>query len=401
MRKIDKSILIANTLDHFDTAMYAFLAPYMAPFFFPVSDPVIQLILAYSVLASSIFTRPLGAWIFGILAKKKGPQLGLSCSLAGVSIFTLCLGLLPTYESIGFLAPVCLILVRMLRGFFFAGESSIAKLYLLENKEYKQAYKASYLYQSSTMVGIILSSIFALFIPWRWCFILGSSVGIFAYTLRQKETTIPKVKCEDIKPLSLYSIWQERINITQIIITTGVTHITYAFPFIILNTLMPLVSNITLETMMKLNTALLVFDAVLLWGVGSFVSRFSVQAVLWFSLVMLLLGFPSIAYLKGASLLYVTGLRIWFVVWGVVFSIPLNLYYKQLFRHTADQYLFVGVANAIGASTIGKLTPSICLSLFYFTGQIWGIAVYFSLVVGLGLGLLPKTYFVYFQKKQI
>lgn len=401
MRKIDRSILIANTLDHFDTAMYGFLAPYMAPFFFPVADPVIQLILAYSVLASSVVTRPIGAWIFGVLAKKKGPQLGLSYSLAGVAIFTLFVGLLPTYETIGFWAPVLLIFVRMLRGIFSAGESSIAKLYLLENKEYKQAFKASYFYQSSTMVGIILSSVCALFLPWRICFILGSSVGIFSYMLRQKETKIPKVKCEETTPLSLSSIWQEKLNITQVIITTGVTHITYAFPFVILNTLMPLVSDITLATMMKLNTALLVFDAVFLWGVGSFVSRFSVQNVLRFSLVMLLLGLPATAYLQGASLLYVTGLRIWFIVWGVIFSIPLNLYYKQIFSHTPDQYLFVGISNAIGASTIGKLTPSICFSLYYFMGQTWGIVLYLGFVIAFGLVVLPKTYSVSLQKNLI
>lgn len=401
MRKLDKSILIANTLDHFDTAMYSFLAPYMAPFFFPVADPIIQLILAYSVLASSIVTRPIGAWIFGVLAKKIGPQLSLSYSLGGVALFTLFLGFLPTYESIGFWAPTLLILVRMFRGVFSAGESCIAKLYLLESKEYKEAFKASYYYQSSTMVGIILSSVCALFIPWRWCFIFGSSVGIFAYILRKQEVKLPKLKSANSKPLSLPTIWGERLNIVQVIITTGISHITYAFPFIILNALMPLVSDITLETMMKLNTALLVFDAILLWVSGAVVSRFSVENVLWVSLVMLLVGLPAIGYLKGASLFYVTGLRIWFIVWGVMFSIPLNLYYKQIFNHTHDQYLFVGVANAIGASTIGRLTPSICLSLFYVTGQTWSIALYFSLVVGAGLFVLQKTHSFYFPKKQI
>ena len=77
LSKRDYSILIGNTVDHFDTALYAFLAPIFAQLFFPNSDPMISLILAYSILATTIITRPLGSYIFGLIALTHGPAVSL------------------------------------------------------------------------------------------------------------------------------------------------------------------------------------------------------------------------------------------------------------------------------------------------------------------------------------
>jgi MFS family permease len=68
LSKRDYSILIGSAVDHFDTAIYSFLAPVFAQLFFPNSNPIISLILAYSVLATTIITRPLGSYIFCLIA---------------------------------------------------------------------------------------------------------------------------------------------------------------------------------------------------------------------------------------------------------------------------------------------------------------------------------------------
>ena len=157
-RKRDLSLLIANILDHFDTALYSFLAPLLGAIFFPPADPVVQLIMAYSLLATSLFTRPFGTYLFGTLACKWGPERSLSYSLLGASVLTFLIGCLPSYDAIGWLAPAILIFIRLGRGLCAAGESTIAKLYILENKNTVQAFTASYWYNASTMGGIILAS---------------------------------------------------------------------------------------------------------------------------------------------------------------------------------------------------------------------------------------------------
>ena len=126
LNKKDITILIGNTVDHFDTSLYIFLAPIIAPVFFPNTDKLLSLIMAYGILATSIITRPLGTYLFGTIARLKGPVVALSHSLIGVGTLTLFMGLLPGHATIGWLAPLLFMTFRILREIFAAGETSIA-----------------------------------------------------------------------------------------------------------------------------------------------------------------------------------------------------------------------------------------------------------------------------------
>lgn len=392
--KTDRSILIANSVDHFDSAIYGFLAPKLSTLFFPNHDTIVQLILAYSILCSSIVTRPLGALIFGIIAKCKGAIYGLYYSLMGVAFFTLCIGLLPTYEHIGYYAALLLLGTRIMHGIFAAGERAIAKIYVVDNKEYQDAFRASCWYQSSTMIGIIFSSLLSILLSWRICFILGGLVGFFALYLRKCETKIDYDKSifvAQYKISTFRSLWQEKLNILRISFTTGISHITYLIPFVVFNSLVPLVSNISFKTMMYFNTALLTFDALIIFIIGSYIKNFSVKSIMTCSLIMLIMTTPLIGMLSNTTLLFITLIRIWIVFWGVVFATPMNLYYQQLQQGNPNKYFVTGISNAIGASVIGKTTPTICFWLFYKTGSTTSIGIYLMLVMICGLFLITRT----------
>ncbi|MBA3813897.1 MAG: MFS transporter [Alphaproteobacteria bacterium] len=373
LTKKDLSILIGNALDNFDTSIYAFLAPILAPAFFPTYDPVVQLILAYSVMMISIFARPLGAFIFGVIARKKGPVFGLSYSLIGVAIATVYTGFLPTYESIGWLAPLSLILVRLVRGIFAAGESTIAKMYLMEDKADSEAVKVSHLYQSSSMLGTILASgaatIVIAFQPeaWRLCFWLGGVTGFSGYFLRRYAltTSFKKIPFESYRMSTLKSIWHSRSNILRVAMGTGFGHLTYSIPFVFMNSFIPLITAISLETMMLLNTTLLVFDMVMIPIIGRWLIKFQATTVMVTAAIVLAITIvPLFNYLPRSSLSYIIFVRMWIVFWGVVFLCPLNFWFKSLFN-TSDQYLLVGMGTALGASTIGRVTTPLCLWLWY------------------------------------
>lgn len=141
LNKRDISILIGNALDHFDTVLYGFLAPLLAGIFFPNHDKIVALILTYSVLATSLFTRPIGSYFFGVIAKKYGGVFALSHSLIGVALTTALIGLIPSHAQIGWLAPLLLVVIRTMQGIYSEGECAIAKLFILENKEGKKPLK--------------------------------------------------------------------------------------------------------------------------------------------------------------------------------------------------------------------------------------------------------------------
>lgn len=386
--KQDFSLLMGNALDHYDSAIYGFLVPLLAPLFFPEQDPISQLILGYSVLGTSLITRPLGTWIFGSFSRKHGPVPGLSLSLIGVSLSMIGLGCLPTSLAVGWWAPVCLIGVRMVKGLFSAGESTLAKLYVMEDKPKDKALTASYFYQSSSMVGSILASAAATMTlfssyPWMWrlCFIGGGLIGCIGYLLRLYGKDLHQVTTLSHSQFSL--LWKYKIDILRVAIATIFGYITGTIPFVFMNTFVPLISSISLETMMLLNTFLLGLDMVLIPFIGRFTGRYPGEKVMVIaSIVLALTIVPLFAYLPDSSLSYVVFVRLWIVFWGIVFMCPMNFWFKSLFPKQ-EQYLLVGMGGALGATTIGRLLTPACLGLWNLTGLSYAPALYLAGLMGL------------------
>lgn len=397
----DLSILIGNSLDHFDNSLYGFLAPLLAPLFFPQYEPTIQLIIAYSILATSLFSRPIGACIFGLIAQTLGPIKGLSYSLIGVSITTVVIGLLPTYPLAGWPASFSLIFVRIIQGIFAGGEVTISKLYIIEGKSDKEAFKASYLYQTSSIFGIILASLASWIVitsnynaAWRICFFLGGFTGFFGYFLRRYQVSSCATKDSKVVISSMitaiYAIRNHKLNILTITVTTVFSHMTYAVPFIAMNSFIPMITSIKLEAMMSLNTSLLTVDMIMMPILGHLSLKYAPSKIMISSsLILALTIVPLWQGLNNSSLFYVTFVRVWFITWGVLFLCPLNLWYKNLLN-SHDQYLIVGIGNSLGA-IIGHLTPTICLSLWHLTGTSLSIAIYIVIISVITIYVLIST----------
>lgn len=399
--KIDVSILVGNALDHFDNALYGFLVPLLAPLFFPPSDPVTQLIMAYSVLGTSLVTRPLGAFLFGIIARNQGPLTGLSYSLIGVALSTMAFGWLPTHGDIGMWAPLLLIMLRLVRGIFSAGECAIAKLYIIEGKGHPTALRASYLYPISSMLGMVAASGVSTLVLgleskedlWRLCFMASGVTGVVGYVIRLlgKSKREKDVVFTRFERASLRLLWVHRLAVARVAVTTGLSHITSAIPFVLLNTLMPLVNpKIHVADMMAYNTLLLVIDLALIPLFGRWMEGRDTLKIMKVSCAILGVTAPfALGLLEGAPLSTITAVRLWIVVLGVLFLCPQHLYYQGLFRNQVqDKYFIVGMANALGAATIGRLTPALCLWLWHATDSLVSIGIYISLVAFLTLGVM-------------
>ena len=391
LSKRDYSILIANVVDHFDTALYSFLAPIFAQLFFPNDDPIISLILAYSVLASTIITRPVGSYIFGLIALTHGPAISLSYSLIGVGVSAISLGFIPTYEQIGVYAPILLIILRFFGGIFSAGEIAIAKLYILSEKNKINAVKSSYLYQTSVMIGIVIASFVSSLVlenpesqQWRIYFIIGGVAALFGYILRIYKDE--KLSLNSTQILSLYSngaiktLGKNKILLFQIAITSGFAYMTYSVPFIIMNNLVPHFTNITLEDMMSSNTNLLIMDMILLPIIGYFLLKFEPKNILIISVsIFAITILPIWYYVENSSYLYIISIKIWIIIIGIIFNNVINLWHNSLLSKT-EKYLIIGIGSSIGSATIGKMTPAICLGLYHYTNSPFTIGCFMFVI---------------------
>lgn len=124
---------IGNAIEFYDFTVYAFLAGYFAAHFFPSTDPVAGLLASYAALAIGMIMRPVGGLVLGLVGDRLSRRFALQLSVVMIAVPTLIIGLLPTYESIGILAPVLLIVLRMIQGLSVGGEYSSSIVYIVEH----------------------------------------------------------------------------------------------------------------------------------------------------------------------------------------------------------------------------------------------------------------------------
>lgn len=118
---------IGNAVEWFDFAIYGFLATSIAANFFPAGDETAALLNTFAIFAAAFFMRPLGGFVFGPLGDRLGRQRVLAIVILLMSAATLGIGLLPTYSTIGVVAPLLLLLLRCLQGFSPAVNTAAAR----------------------------------------------------------------------------------------------------------------------------------------------------------------------------------------------------------------------------------------------------------------------------------
>ncbi|WP_219419857.1 MFS transporter, partial [Pseudonocardia nigra] len=133
VRKAMTASAIGHFIEWFDFAVYAYAAPVIAALFFPNENAAVALLSTFAVYAVGFLMRPLGAFLLGSL----GDRIGRKRVLAGVILMMGCataaIGMLPTYQQIGILAPILLVVFRLLQGLSAAGETIGSNSFVAEH----------------------------------------------------------------------------------------------------------------------------------------------------------------------------------------------------------------------------------------------------------------------------
>ncbi|GAB43611.1 putative major facilitator superfamily transporter [Gordonia terrae NBRC 100016] len=123
---------VGTVVEYYDLTVYAYLAVVVSPLFFPSDDPTASLLSSLAVFASAYLMRPIGGIFFGRLGDRFGRKRALLVSVILMGVGTTLMALLPTYAAVGVLAPILLVVARLLQGFSAGGELGGALTYVYE-----------------------------------------------------------------------------------------------------------------------------------------------------------------------------------------------------------------------------------------------------------------------------
>ncbi|WP_337060655.1 MFS transporter [Kineococcus sp. G2] len=215
-RKILTAGCIGIFVELYDNGIFAFMATALALVFFPRGDETSALVFVFAGYAVSFFVRPLGAVFFGLMGDRYGRQRMLVAVIALISVATTGLGVLPPYAAIGVVAPILLVLLRMLQGFSVGGEAAGAMTFLAEHSpEGKRGFNTS-LAQIASFAALLTGTMVAFFMSpwlteeaidgggfgawaWRIPFLVAVPLGIIGFYIRKELEDTPnfqKIKAE-------------------------------------------------------------------------------------------------------------------------------------------------------------------------------------------------------------
>lgn len=187
-----------NLVEWFDWYAYAAFTLYFAPVFFPSEDPTAQLLSAAAVFAVGFLVRPIGAWIMGVYADRKGRKAGLTLSVTLMCTGSLIIGVTPGYSTIGLAAPALLLFARLLQGLSVGGEYGSSATYLSEMAEpHRRGFWSSFQYVtliSGQLIALLLLIVLQNTLSetalaswgWRIPFFVGAALAVIVFWLRRR-----------------------------------------------------------------------------------------------------------------------------------------------------------------------------------------------------------------------
>lgn len=197
-RRATAAGMIGNVLEWYDFAIYGFFAASIGAHYFPDDDPRVSVIAAFGVFAIGFLARPAGALVFGYLGDVMGRRQAMVLSISMMAGPTVLIGVMPTYDTLGVMAPVILVLLRLLQGASVGGEFTSSVTFMIERTPQggRRTLAQSWCF-SGSCVGVLMGSAVGAIVTalltadqvaawgWRLPFLAGGVIAVFGWLLRR------------------------------------------------------------------------------------------------------------------------------------------------------------------------------------------------------------------------
>lgn len=413
LKKVATASFLGNFIEWFDYAAYSYFATAIAMTFFPTEDRTIALLQTFGIFALSFILRPLGAIFWGNLGDRIGRKATLSLSIVMMTGASFLIGLLPSYAAIGALAPICLLLLRMIQGFSASGEYAGAAVFLGEYAPPRRRGFLCSLIPASTALGLLAGSAFASIMSvllthdqvvawgWRIPFLLALPFGaiIFYIRARLEDSPVYQEMSEAVEgkhmpatksPIKLLLTTYRK----QTLISFGAA-VLNAVGFYIVLTYLPTYLTDTVHmdatAASTVTTISLIVYVALVFGMGKLSDRYGRKKMLLIACISFIaLTIPGFMLIGTGNVFLVLAMQIALSAALAANDGSLASYLNETFptevRFSGFAFSF-NMANAI----FGGTAPFIATWLIYTTDSALAPAIYMALVATITLVALKLS----------
>lgn len=400
-----------NLVEWFDFYVYSFCSLYFAATFFPHGNTTTQLLQTAGVFAAGFLMRPIGGWLFGYIADKHGRKNSMMISVCMMCFGSLVIACLPGYATIGYWAPVLLLLARLFQGLSVGGEYGTSATYMSEVAiAGRRGFYASFQY-----VTLIGGQLLALLVVvglqqiltdgelkawgWRIPFAMGAILAIVALYLRRSLNETSDKKTREHKDAgSLAGLWKHRRAFIMVLgFTAGGSLCFYTFTTYMQKYLVNTAGMDTRTASVIMTLALFVFMLMqpIVGALSDKIGRRN--SMLLFGGLATFLTMPILYTLKDVTSPYLAFALIIVALLIVSFYTAISGLLKAEMFPAQVRALGVGLSYAVANAIFGGSAEFVALSF-----KSWGIEnVFFWYVSGMALLAFIVSLMLHSKGKEI
>jgi MHS family proline/betaine transporter-like MFS transporter len=419
-RSVLRRVLLAGglgtLLEYFDYASYSYLATTIAVVFFPSEDRTVGLLSTFAVFALSFLVRPIGAVFWGSLGDRLGRKTILATTILIMSGSTFLIGFIPGYASIGVLAPLLLLLLRMTQSFSASGEYAGAGTFIAEYAPPKRRGLLTSVVPMAAAGGFLLGSLMATVLyavtatefmqtwGWRIPFLVAGPVGVLGLWLRSHLEDTPQFRrmhereqaAAQRSTITRSDRWAEvRRSLPSMFKALLVMSLNAGAYYLLLSyvpTFLHEQAHMTESNSNLVVTIALVIYILLIPVVAHFSDRIGRKRMLMISsIAFIVLAYPIMSLLSLGGVLLATTVLTVSLVFFAMNDAVFPSFFTEMFG-TRSRYLGFALPFNVGAMLFGGVAPFIGTWLIKLTGSSTAPAIFLVLVGVLSLiGLLMSA----------
>jgi MHS family proline/betaine transporter-like MFS transporter len=404
----DRSILAALSgiiLDSYNNTLFGFFAASLSSLFFPPGLFVSPMVASFATFAAGFALRPIGGILFGYIGDRFGRRLSLQLTILVTAIPTFIIGILPSYETLGMLAPVILLICRLLQGISIASDYTGVIIYVAEQRGIRNHTFVMCFLVACGFLGALLGISVSFLLTygmspswgWRLSFIIGGVVSLIVYFLRLRMKESPlfeeseREKPSKINPF-VAVLKEDKVKLLACSIFGGANLVPIYLATVYLNAEFKERLGFTTHEILLNNFWILLFGTLLVLMSTKLITRFGEAAVMKGCLCYYIL-FSIPVYLWAINIsseFSLVMLQLFMMLGDAPQIAALVIYLPKLFL-PSRRYSGIGFSYALGQALLGGTTPILATFLITSTGHAWAPSYLLSLVSFFYLMAILKT----------